>query len=229
MSLLARVVGVCGLPAQRIPYLITIGTLGPCTASSLASTLPLLTGFVLQPGIRNLATSSAAGPEMKWQATGEPAVMQLEEAFHLYRRIMRANRRALPKLSVRRLADTFVKNEFRLHMAAVSDLLHRSENFRLAGKRATPTEMTTSAYERENVGSSQGFLSRMDDDTPMCSEEQFRQFLAAWEDYLFHAVNTATPLHVGRTLKPSQRKLLSEEQKAQLRKLKEIATPPVSG
>lgn len=142
---------------------------------------------------------------------------------------MRANRRALSKISVRRLADAFVKNEFRLHMVAASDFLRGPENLRSDATKAVAAATESDTGKKAN---SQGSMENMGDTVKKTdnhairySEQQFGQFLAAWNDYLSRARSTTTPLHIGRTLKPSQRKLLNEEQMAQLQKLKNIASP----
>lgn len=217
-----------GFAGQRPPYFIAMGALAPCKA--FATEPPFsFAALVVQPGRSdemNHGTPSAPASHTIWQATGRPTLVQLDEAFQLYRRIMRANRRALPKLSIRRLADAFVKNEFRLHMASASASLRGREHPHPYITSTEPREAgsgTATDYSRQYIV--EDIQTKEDGDTPGCSEEQFRQFLAAWDEYLSHAVSTAAPLQMGRTLKPSQRKLLNDQQMAQLRKLKNMACP----
>ncbi|KAL8428044.1 hypothetical protein Efla_006950 [Eimeria flavescens] len=155
------------------------------------------------------------------QQQQQPTVAQLAEAFQLYRRIMRANRRALQQPSARSLADAFVKSEFRSHMASASAALLRSSG---ADSQQQQQQQAASAAAEESVSSTCLSLSREEDEAgggekkrepadeaegPTCTGTQFQHFLSAWQEYLIHATNSASPLHVGRSLKPSQRKLLS--------------------
>ena len=52
-----------------------------------------------------------------------------------------------------------------------------------------------------------------------CSEDQFRMFLQAWREYA--TTLESSPSVTGAALTPDQRKLLSDEQKAQLRTLRD--------
>ncbi|OEH75173.1 hypothetical protein cyc_02550 [Cyclospora cayetanensis] len=166
------------------------------------------------------------------------------------------------------MADAFVKNEFRTHLAAAAEALQglgsneselsvrsticqqdaandslpsgpqvtdggtREERRLLRQPGAEEwTELETKVQEEErdiskarpaaNIAASLATVAKQ----PQCSFHQLNMFLDAWDEYLRHAKSGASPLHFGRSLRPSQRKLLSADQRKQLTKLKCLAGP----
>lgn len=234
MSPLLRAAGTCSLTVSRplallLPHSYSLPALHRSAYISLQHAPP-----PREPS-KTRTPPPASSPETP-SASAAPSLQQLDEAFKLYRNIMRANRRAIPKLFTRRLADAFVKNEFRLHMAAAGDALRHSGG--LVGSArgpAAPTEASSGEAQNGRFGRGCETQQTLNEDTvdsgvrtPGCTAMQFEQFLAAWEEYLSRASTTTRPsIHLGSSLRPSQRKLLSEQQWGLLKKLKGLnARPP---
>ncbi|KAL8272180.1 hypothetical protein Esti_003908 [Eimeria stiedai] len=142
-----------------------------------------------QPSAIGTVQSGSSQPSPRPQGTsGLPTLAQLDSAFQVYRRVMRVHRRVLQKPTARRLADAFVKNEFRLHMAAASAELRRGFSEEEEDVRCRDTV----GKGKQKRGSSFSHPS----DAPKCTEAQFHQFLKAWENYLELAAGEATALRL---------------------------------
>lgn len=173
-----------------------------------------------------------------------PTLNQLNEAFHVYRRIMRIHRRSLSRISARRLADAFLKNEFRLHMAAAAESIRSSQPQQQQQQPlVTPfihhtdplyVSAPVSRKEQQQQQQQVEFGSAIGSPPPPrrslkrgplgCSYFHFDQFLHAWSEYLLRAEGEGPRFSQGRTLKPSQRMLLNKEQLQQLKKMKSMTS-----
>lgn len=154
---------------------------------------------------RRSAVSAATPPPPPSESDGLPTVEHLEQALGLYRQVMRTNRKALQKPSAVQLANAFVSAEFRAHMAAAAEAAS-------GGAASSPRQVFSSEAKAVR---------------PL-SLREFEMFLSAWREYVCLASDEHKPLRQGRALRPSQRKMLSQDQKQQLERLRDAVRSKAS-